>query len=115
MGDLRRHIHGPVQFLKGIQILGKRLPIPSHAFSECAARNILDALHQTDQPLLSVRRSGRKADPAITHDNRGHTVPRRGRHLLIPRCLTIIVSVNVDKTRDHNTTRRIDFLCGSLR
>ena len=75
VGHLRGHIHRSVQLLQSIQILGKRLPIPGHALGQSAPGNIFNAFHQTDQPLLPVGRSGRKADTAIAHYNCGHTMP----------------------------------------
>ncbi|MEO0963371.1 MAG: amidohydrolase family protein, partial [Pseudomonadota bacterium] len=48
--------------------------------------------------VTTAVRGGRgKADAAIAHHDRGHPMPARGSHLLIPSRLTIVMRVNVDK------------------
>ena len=59
--------------------------------------NILDAFHQLDQPEMIGRAARRKTDAAIAHDRRGDAVLRRGRDVLAPGDLAVIMGVDVDE------------------
>ena len=76
MRDLCRDIDSQLSLRENIQVLGEAFPSPRHAFGERRAGNILDALHQLDQPLMVARLAGREADPAIADDRGGDTVLR---------------------------------------
>ena len=100
MGNLCGHIDGAVQLLQSVQILGKRLPVPGHALCQRTPWDILDTLHQPNKPVLSIGRGRRKTHTTVTHYDRGNSMPRRGRHLLIPGCLAVIMGMDIDKTRN---------------
>ena len=57
-----------------------------------------------------VRSDRRKADAAIAHQHRRHAVARRRQDVLRPGNLRVVMSVNVDKPGDYDTTLRIDFV-----
>ena len=100
MRNLCGHIDGTVELLQCVQVFGKRFPVPGHALCQRTARDILDTLHQPNEPVLPIGRGRRKAHTTVTHYDRGDPVPRRGRHLLIPGCLAVIVGMDIDKTRN---------------
>ena len=106
--NLRADIDGARQAFERIEIIGKAFPIPFHPLGERSARNILDTLHQADQPIMLVLFRGRKANAAIAHDNRGDAMPARRTHLAVPRCLAVIMGMDVDKPRRDDFARSIN-------
>ena len=102
MGNLSSHVDGAVQLLQCVQIFRKRFPVPGHTLSQRTAGNIFDTLHQSNQPVLPIGRGRREAHTAITHYDCGDPMPRRGRHLLIPGRLAVIVRMDIDKTGNHD-------------
>ena len=64
-----------------------------------APGDVLDALHQLDQPLVPVGRGRGEADAAVAHHDRGDAVPRRRREPRVPRDLGVVVGVDVDPAR----------------
>src|SRR6185437_16102720 len=63
------------------------------------AGNVLDALHQVDEVIRLARPYRREADAAIAKHGRGDAVPGGGRDERIPGRLTVVVGMDVDKTR----------------
>ena len=106
--NLRANIDSARQAFECVKIIGKAFPIPFHPLGERSAGNILDTLHQADQPIMLVLFRGRKADAAIAHDDRGDAMPARRPHLAVPRCLAVIMGMDVDKTWRDDFTRSID-------
>src|SRR3546814_17891672 len=78
-------------------IFGEGLPIPRHVLGERGAGNVLDPLHQRNQPFVTVGLGGGEADAAIAHHDGGDAVPARRHHFGIPRRLTAIMGVDVDE------------------
>jgi hypothetical protein len=109
-----RHLCGNVyatrQTLKCRQIFIKGFPVPGHPLGQGAARNVLHAFHQADEPIVPVGGSRGEPHTTITHDHSGHTVPARGGHLLIPGGLTVVMRVYIDETRRHYFAGRVDHL-----
>ena len=89
---------GPLDF---VQVLAERLPVPVDALGQGRAGDVLDALHQPDEPLAVTGAGGSEADAAVSGDHRGDTVPARGRHLGVPGHLAVVVGVDVDPPRRH--------------
>ena len=102
MGHLRRDIEHAVLLVQHVHIFGEGFPAPFDAFGERCARNVLDAFHQLDEPVVLVGAGGGKADAAVAHDDRGHAMPARRCDQRIPRHLTIVMCVNVDPARRHD-------------
>ena len=63
-----------------------------------SARNVLHALHEFDQIVLSAGAFGREANAAIAHDHSGHAMVNAGCEAFVPRNLTVIVCMKVNKT-----------------
>ena len=103
IGDLRQ----PVDV---IEELGERLPTPLDAGCERGARDVLDTLHEPDEPVMSIGCSRREADAAVAHDHGGDAVPARRRQERIPRDLPVVVGVDVDEAGRHQRTVGIDHL-----
>ena len=72
----------------------------AHAFDE------FERLHDE----LAVARSGRSdAEPAVALHDRGDTVPRRRREVLVPEDLRVEVRVDVDEPRTQHQPAEVDF------
>ena len=80
-----------------VEVLGEALPRPREALVQRGAGDVLDALHQFDQPLVIRRAERREADAAVAHHDRGHAVPARRCQLDVPRRLAVVVGVDVDE------------------
>ncbi len=99
VGDLGPDVDRPPASVEGVQVLGECLPVPRHALGQGRAGDVLDPLHQPDQPLVAVGTGRGEPDPAVAGDQRGHAVPAaRGQHL-VPGGLTVVVGVDVDPAR----------------
>src|SRR6185437_12454043 len=91
-------------------VIRKAFPRPRNPRAQDRLGNILDAFHELDQALVIAGLAGREADPAIAHDGGGNAVLRRGRDVLAPGDLAVIMGVNVDKARRHQFAAGVDFL-----
>ena len=96
-----RHLRGDVDrarhLLDRVEVVGESLPAPLDALGQRAARDVLDALHQLDEPLLAARAYRRESHAAIAHDDRRDPVPRRRGEQRIPADLTVVMGVDVDE------------------
>lgn len=63
VGDLGGDVHVPRSAVQGIEVAGERLPLPVEAFVEDRPRDVLDPLHQLDQPLVVVGANRGETDP----------------------------------------------------
>ena len=78
-----------------------------------SARNILHALHEFDQIVLSAGAFGREANAAIAHDHCGHAMVNTGCEAFVPGDLAVIVCMKVNKTwRDPKACGIHDFFGG---
>ncbi len=85
--------------VEGVEVLGEGLPPPFDAFGQRRARDVLDPLHQPDQPVVSVGPGRGEPDAAVAGDDGGDPVPAaRGQHL-VPGGLAVVVGVDVDPAR----------------
>src|SRR5207248_6291738 len=96
-----------------VEVFGIVLPTPLDALGQCGARDVLDAFHQADQPRVPVGLDGGEADPAVAHDDGGHTVPAARRQQRIPRHLSVEVRVHVDEAGRHERAVGIDLGTGA--
>ena len=97
VGHLGPDVEGVGPGLDGVEVLGERLPAPLDALAQRRAGDVLDTLHQPDEPLVAIRGDGREAHPAVAHHDRGDAVPARRREQVVPRGLAVVVRVHVDE------------------
>ena len=104
-----RHLRADVErarhALERVEVLGEALPLPADALGERGARDVLDALHQADQPVVAVGARRREADAAVAHHDRRDAVPRRRREVRVPGHLPVVVGVDVDPARRRRAGR----------
>ena len=112
VGDLRAVIYCEAALLDGVQVLREALPLPGDALRERGARDVLDALHQLDQPLLTTGSHRREAHTAVPADHRRDTVHARRFQGLVPADLAVIVGVDVDESWGHDPAGGVDGLGG---
>jgi hypothetical protein len=75
--DLGSEIDRERALLDGIEIFGEALPLPGDALGQRAARDVLDALHQFNEPLFAAGTDGREAHAAVPADHGGDAVQAR--------------------------------------
>jgi hypothetical protein len=97
VGHLERHVDVEAAGGDDVDEVGERLPRPGQALVEHDAGDVLDALHQLDEPLVVGGADRGEADAAVAGDDRGDPVPRRRDHALVPRGLAVVVGVDVDE------------------
>ena len=104
------HLGGEVDVVRtpfeGVEVLGKRLPLPRDAFVQRGAGDVLDAFHELDEPIAVGRTHRREAHAAVAHHHGGDPVPRRGRQPRVPHRLAVVVRVDVDDARASPARRR---------
>jgi hypothetical protein len=88
-------VEGPA--VDRVHELGERPPVPGQALGQHDAGDVLDTLHQLDEPVVVLVVDGGEADAAVADDDGGDAVPRRGDHALAPRGLAVVVGVDVDE------------------
>ena len=108
VGHLGADVDHVLACVERVEVALERLPVPRDALGQRGAGDVLDALHQLDQPLVAIGRGRCEADAAVAHHHRGHPVPRRRGEVRIPRGLAVVVGVDVDPARGDQQTRRID-------
>jgi hypothetical protein len=96
------------QLLEHVEVLGVGLPAPLDALGERAAGDVLYALHQLDEPLVTVGRCGSKAHTTVAHQRGGDAVPSRRGDEWVPRDLRVVVSVHIDPARSEQQTVGLD-------
>ena len=106
--DLGDHVHDPWLAVDRVEVLGEGLPLPLHAGRHRDRRNVLDRIHQVEQPVPVLRFDWREADAAVAHDDRRHAVPARRREVRVPGHLGVEVGVDVDPARDDQLALGID-------
>ena len=117
VGDVGGDVDGAGALFEGIEIFGEGFPVPAHPFDERGSGDVLDALHQADEPLVAIRPGGGEADAAIAHDDGCDAVPAAGGHFRIPGGLAVIMGVDVDEAGGDVKASGVDFgaaLCGHL-
>ena len=115
VGHLSSNVDRALQFFQCIQVLWERLPVPGHSLRQRATWNILNPLHQTDQPLSPLWCCGCKTNAAIPHHNRCNPVPGRRGHLRIPSGLPVIMGMDINEPRNDHAASGINLLKGRFR
>jgi hypothetical protein len=91
------HVEAAGHALERVEVLREGLPAPRDAFGERGSGDVLDALHQLDQPVLAARPHWREADATVAHHHGGDAVPARRREQRVPGDLAVVVRVEVDE------------------
>jgi hypothetical protein len=108
VGDLRSDVDHAWLGGQRVEVLGVAGPLPRDALDHRAAGDVLDPLHQLDQPLVSICCGGCEADAAVAHDHRGDPVPTRGCQPRVPRGLRVVVRVHIDEAGSHQQAVGVD-------
>jgi hypothetical protein len=96
--------------LQRVQIVRIALPVPRQALAQHRKGDVLHPLHQSDQSVVVLWPAGGEAHAAIAHYRRGHPVPGRRLHPLVPGRLAVVVGVDVDEAGRHDQAARVDLL-----
>jgi hypothetical protein len=110
MRQLRADVDVETAVRKPVHVVGEAFPGPRNAGAQHRLGNVLDALHQLDQPQMIVRPAGREADAAIAHDHGRDAILRRGRDVLAPGDLAVIMGVDVDKACGDELASGVDLV-----
>ena len=113
-----RHLGGDVERARDpverVEVLADGLPVPPDRLAQGCAGDALDALHQADEPVVTVGRGGREADAAVTHDHGGDAVPDRRGEQRVPGDLPVVVGVDVDEAGRDREAGGVELLTTGL-
>src|ERR1700754_2486836 len=110
MRQLRADIDVEIALRQPFHVIREAFPRPRDAGAQYRFRNILDAFHQLNQALVVAWPTRGEADAAIAHDGGGDTVLRRGRDVLAPGDLTVVMGMNIDEARCYQFAAGVDLL-----
>ena len=110
VGDLSAEVDGQFLLLHRVQVLREALPAPADALGERRPGDVLDTLHQLDEPLLASRLHRGEADAAVAADDGGHAVHAGRLQQAVPTDLAVVVGVDVDEARGDDAAGGIDGL-----
>ena len=65
VGHLAADVDREVLLADRVEVLGVGLPPPGDALGQRGTRDVLDTLHQPDQPVLAAGRTGAKPTPQL--------------------------------------------------
>ena len=85
--------------IDGVHVLREALPVPGQHGGEGLHRQVLDAAEGGEHRLAVLGLQWRQGEPAVARQNRGDTVPHRGRAELVPERLRVVVRVQIDDPR----------------
>ena len=77
VGHLGADVDRPAPLLQRVEVLREGLPLPLDPLGQRRAGDVLDALHEADEPVVAVGLGRGEADAAVAHHEGGHAVPRR--------------------------------------
>ncbi len=112
VGDLDADVDGEGTAVEHVEVLREGLPVPRHAFGQRCAGDVLDPLHELDEPLLLAGVDGGEADAAVAGDDRGHAVAGGRVEHLVPGGLAVVVGVDVDEAGGDQLPVGVDDLGG---
>src|SRR5271154_177526 len=107
--DLGTDVDGAPDLPDGIEVFGKRLPLPFDRGGECRSRYVFDRFHHADQKFFVAACHRSESDPAIAHHHRGHTVPARWTEIRVPKGLAVVMGMDVDPSGSYQQTGGVDF------
>jgi hypothetical protein len=108
VGHLGTDVEGERHGVEVVEVLGEALPPPADAGVQRRARDVLDALHEADEPLVPVGGDGSEPDAAVAHHHGGDPLPRRRRQQRVPGDLAVVVGVDVDPAGRHHQPIGVD-------
>ena len=115
MRELRAQVDVVRTPLDRSEVVAEALPGPVDPLVEHCAGDVLDPFHQGDEAGVRIGSHRCEADAAIAHDRRGHPVPARRRHALVPGGLSVVVGVDVDEPRGDQQAVGVDLLRATAR
>ena len=98
-----------------VEVLGEGLPLPLDALVQRGAGDVLDALHQLDQPLVLPGRTGAKPTPQLPVTTVVTPWQAEGSSSVVPGGLAVVVGVDVDEAGRDDEARGVDGLGGVAR
>ena len=110
VGHLGAHVDGPAAVVEGVEVIAEALPVPGDALREGRARDVLDPLHQLDQPFLGAGAHRREADAAVAHDHGGDAVAGAGLEQVVPGGLAVVMGVDVHEAGSDDLAGGVDGL-----
>ena len=110
VGELCRHVHVVGSGLDGVEVRPEALPRPLDPLVQHGAGDVLDALHEGDEPVVRVGPHRGEPHAAVAHHGGGDAVPARGGHAGVPGGLAVVVGVDVDETGSDQEPVGIDLL-----
>ena len=100
VGDLGADVDGPAAAApRASRYSGKVSHSHVDALGQGRAGDVLDALHEPDEPVVAVGPGRGEADPAVAGDDGGDPVPDARGEDLVPGGLAVVVGVDVDPAR----------------
>ena len=108
MSHLGADVDDVLAGVERVEVVLERLPLPRDALGQRGSGDVLDALHQLDEPLVAIGSGGSEADATVAHHDGGDAVPRRRREERVPGGLTVVVGVDVDPARRHEPAGGVD-------
>ena len=108
VGDLAAHVDRELLLADRVEVLGIGLPAPGDALGQRGAGDVLDALHQLDQPLLTAGPHRGEADTAVAGHERRDAVAAGRLEQAVPADLPVVVGVDVDEAGGHHMPCRVD-------
>ncbi len=108
MGNLGSHVDGELALSDHVQVLAEGFPAPGDALGQGRAGDVLDALHQGDQPLLLAGPHRCESDATVArHHGRDAVIAGRFEHG-VPAHLSVVVGMDVDESGGHDSAGGID-------
>ncbi|BBZ53841.1 hypothetical protein MPHO_08330 [Mycolicibacterium phocaicum] len=110
MRDLGAHVDGQFTLPDDVEVLAETLPAPRDALRQGSARDVLDTLHERDQPFLLAGAHGREADATVARNDRRHAVVARRLQHAVPADLAVVVGVDVHESGSDDLAAGVDRL-----
>ncbi len=108
MGDLTAHVDRELLVADRVEVFGVGLPAPGDALGQRGAGNVLDTLHQLDQPSLGARPHRGEADAAVAGHHGGDPVTAGRLQRAVPADLAVVMGMDVDEAGGHQMPGRIE-------
>ena len=101
--------------VEAIEVLGIRFPVPPHALAHRIERDCLDAVHHAHIEVAVFGPCRREAEPALADGHRGLPEPPVEGGVRVPVKLGVVVGMEVDGARRHDTSAGIELGGGAGR
>src|SRR5438876_5863 len=112
-GLSRSGAHDTTLPLARTQVAREVLPRPRDTGAQRLDGHALDEEEELHERLAVRLAAGRDCEPAVTHDDGGDAVPRRGARLRVPEELAVVVGMDVDEAGGEGEARAVD-LAGAV-